>query len=118
MVKLEETYEYHQVQLPDTPGLTKCLLNADSHGTSTISLGSLLQYLATLTVKTFFLIPSLNLPCCSFVPFPRVVSLITREKRSAPPIISNSTCSVSAFSQLLFFCCCSFVCFLSTLFVS
>ena len=52
--------------------LSKCLLNTDSPGAPTTSLGSLCQCLTTLTVKKCFLTPSLNLPWCSFVPFPHV----------------------------------------------
>ena len=49
------------------------------------SQGSLFQCLTTLTVKKFFLMSSPNLPWSSFVPFSHILSLVTREKRSAPP---------------------------------
>jgi len=35
-------------------------------------------------VKNLFLMSSLNFPWCSLIPFPHVLSLVTRE-RSAPP---------------------------------
>ena len=41
--------------------LWKCLLNADRHEASSISLGSLFQYLTTCTTKKSFIISSLNL---------------------------------------------------------
>ena len=50
--------------------LSKCLLSTDRHEAPATSLGSLFQYLTTLTVKKFFLLSSLSLPWCSFVLFP------------------------------------------------
>lgn len=81
---------------PTTSGLTKnerilirtffkCHLNTDRHRTSTTSLGSLFQCLTTITVKTHFLMSHPNLPWCYFVPFPCVLSPVTREKSSVPP---------------------------------
>jgi len=67
--------------------LSKCLSNTDSLGASTTSLGSLFQCLTTLSVKKCLLMSSLNLPCNSFEPFPHVLSLDTREKRSAPQLL-------------------------------
>ena len=64
--------------------LSKCLLNPDRLGASTSSLGSLFSSLTTLSVKKFFLMSGLNLPWCSFEPFPCILSLDTREKSSAP----------------------------------
>ncbi|KAK4826821.1 hypothetical protein QYF61_011629 [Mycteria americana] len=54
-------------------------------GASTASLGSLFQGLTTVSVKKCFPMSSLNLPWCSFEPFPRVLSPDPREKSSAPP---------------------------------
>jgi len=65
--------------------LSKCPLNADRLGASTTSPGSLCQCLATLSVKKRCLMSSLNLPRCSFEPFPRIPSLDPREKSSPPP---------------------------------
>ncbi|KAK4827080.1 hypothetical protein QYF61_014182 [Mycteria americana] len=53
-------------------------------GDSTTSLGSLFQWLATLSVKNFFLISNLNLPWHNLRPFPFVLSLVTWEKRPTP----------------------------------
>lgn len=47
--------------------LSECLLNADRHGASATSLGSLFQCLSNLTVKNFFLLSSLTIPWHSFV---------------------------------------------------
>ncbi|KAK4823085.1 hypothetical protein QYF61_025707 [Mycteria americana] len=81
-----EKKEAAQTSLSGTrEALSKCLLNTDGLGASTTSLGSLLQCLTTLLVKKCFLTSSLNLPWHSFEPFPHVLSLDTREKRSAPP---------------------------------
>ena len=63
--------------------LSKCLLNTDRLRASTTSLGSLSQGLTTLSLKKCFLTSSLNLSWCSFEPFPHVLSLDTREKRSS-----------------------------------
>jgi len=51
----------------------------------TTSLVSLFQCLTTLLVKNFFLISYLNFPWNIFTLFPCILSLDTREKRSAPP---------------------------------
>lgn len=42
---------------------------------------SLFQCLTTVSVKTIFLVSTLNLPQCSLRPFPLVLSLFTCEKR-------------------------------------
>ncbi|KAK4829643.1 hypothetical protein QYF61_005936 [Mycteria americana] len=65
--------------------LSKRLLNTDRLGASTTSPGSLFQGLTTLSVKKCFLMSSLNLPWCSFEPFPDILSLDLREKSSASP---------------------------------
>jgi len=46
---------------PEVPYL-HVFLNTSSDGDSTTSLGSLFQYLTTLSIKKFFLISDLNLP--------------------------------------------------------
>ena len=48
-------------------------------------LGSLFQWPTTLSVKKFFLMANLNFPSCSFFPFPYVLLLVTRKRRSKPP---------------------------------
>lgn len=65
--------------------LSKRHLNADGQGASASSLGSLFQCLIILTVEKQFLMPGLNLPSCSFVSFPCILSLGSRKKRLAPP---------------------------------
>ncbi|KAK4815543.1 hypothetical protein QYF61_003235 [Mycteria americana] len=50
-------------------------LNVSRDGASTTSLGNLFQCFTTLIVKNVILIPSLNLPSCSFKPLPLVLSL-------------------------------------------
>jgi len=58
------------------------------------ALGSLFLCLTTFSVKNFFLISNLNFPCCNFMPFPQVLLLVTRKKRSAsaPPVPSWGSC--------------------------
>lgn len=63
--------------------VSKHLLNSSKFGTVTTSLGCLLQCPTTLPVKNLFLISSVDLSCRSLKPFPQVLLLITREKRSA-----------------------------------
>lgn len=58
------------------------------HGVSTISLGSLLQRLTTLSVKKCFLTSSLNLPWGSFEPLPNL-SLIFFFGRNARWLLKN-----------------------------
>lgn len=47
----------------------------------TTALGSLFQCLNTPLMKNFFLIANLNLSCHSFMLFPCVLSLVTKERR-------------------------------------
>lgn len=82
---MEETYRVHLVQLPGhlrvsqklklLRALSKCLLNSDRPGASTMSPGSLLQCLTTYTINNFFLMASLNLCWGSFVLSCTVTSL-------------------------------------------
>jgi len=51
----------------------------------TASLGSLLHCPTILSVKNLFLMSYLNFPWCSFIPFPHVLPLVTRERRSPTP---------------------------------
>lgn len=61
----------------------KYLLNTDKLGTLTTSLGNLFQYLNACLVKKCFKMFSLNLLCCIFEPFPCILSLNPKGKRSA-----------------------------------
>lgn len=56
-------------------------LNTFKDGDSTTFLGSPVQCLATISVKNFLLMSSLNLPWHSLRPFPLVLSLVACEKR-------------------------------------
>jgi len=53
-------------------------LKTSRDGDSTTPLGSLFQYLSTPSEKKFFLICSINLPCCNFKPLPLVLSKDSR----------------------------------------
>jgi len=57
---------------PEVPHL-HIFFNTSRDGDSTNSLGSPFCCLTTLSVKKFFLISSLNLPCCNLRPLERVV---------------------------------------------
>ena len=57
----------HQTRLPRAT--SSLALNASRDGASTPSLGNLFQCVITLTVKNFFLLSNLNLPCLSLKPF-------------------------------------------------
>ncbi|KAK4828029.1 LOW QUALITY PROTEIN: hypothetical protein QYF61_022806 [Mycteria americana] len=72
-------------------------------GDSTTSLGSLLQGLTTLSVKTFFLISSVNLPWCNLRLFSLVPLLVTREKRPTPTLLQPPfrACSLDPSPALL-----------------
>ena len=65
-------------------------LNPSRDGDSTTALGSLVQCLATLAVKTFFLISNLNLPWCNLRPLPLFLLLVTWEKRPTPHLTTTS----------------------------
>jgi len=56
-------------------------LNPSRDGDSTTALGSLVQCLTTLSVKTFFLISTLNLPWCCLRPLPLVLPLVSWGRR-------------------------------------
>lgn len=58
--------------------LSKFILKTDKHRTSS-TLGSLLQCLTAIMAKKFFLISGLNLPWCSIVLFPGILSGSQRE---------------------------------------
>lgn len=90
-----EIYKNHVIQLLDqsradqklqhvVKPLSKCLLDTDRPGALTMSLGSLFQCITTLSLKKHFLTTNLNVPWHTFEPFPHILSLDTREKRSAP----------------------------------
>lgn len=51
---------------------------------STTCLGSLLQWVTTLSISFFLLMSKLNLPWCDLKPFPLLLSLVTQEKRLSP----------------------------------
>lgn len=76
----------------------------DSGNLGAMSLGRLFQCLISSSVKNI-LIPNLNLLCWSSVPFPQVLSLITRDRRSAStPLITImrpwwGLCSVSSSAE-------------------
>lgn len=83
------TCEDHLVQLPDhfrsnhklqhiTEDVAPALLNTDSFGTSTTSLGD-----CTLTIQKFFIMSRLTHPACNFVPFPYCHWFL--EQSPAPP---------------------------------
>ena len=65
--------------------LSKRLRNTERLGASTASRGSPFQALTTLWVKKCLLASSLDLPRGGFEPFPRVLSLDSRQESSAPP---------------------------------
>jgi len=69
------------MSLSTTP---KWFLDTFRDDDSTTSLGSLLQCLATLSVKKCFLISNLNLPWRNLRPFPLVMSPVIREKIPTP----------------------------------
>lgn len=98
---LEGTFRDHLAQLVDhftdkqklsilLRSLSKCFLNADRHGVSSSSLGSLFQCLTILVVNKSFLMPSLNLFWYSLVPLLCILSLVTREQSPAPPSTSSA----------------------------
>ena len=62
------------------------LLNNSRNGDSTTPLGSLFQYLTTLTDKKLFLVSNLNLPWCNLRPFSLVLSLSHGGKRPTPSL--------------------------------
>lgn len=86
---MEGTYKDHQlhteplnIQNMFLRVLSKHFLNSTWLGAVTSSLGSLCQCPTILSLKNLFLIPNLNIPCCSFMPFSQVLLPISREKRS------------------------------------
>ncbi|XP_071588804.1 kelch-like protein 20 [Heliangelus exortis] len=64
------------------------------------------QCLTTLSVKKYFLTSSLNLPCCSFHPFPLLLSQFTKEQRLFPSSLQpplrqlKRACAWVCFSRL------------------
>lgn len=96
-MQLEGTKNDHLVQLPAhfraekklkhvvKGTVSKCFLNTDRLGASTTSLGILFQYLIILSLKKYFLMPSLNFPWHSLELFPYVLSVGIREKNSPFP---------------------------------
>jgi len=91
-ISLEGSYNDHLVQLPDDCRADEvkvccegCCPNAHSTLTDVEHGPPLREFqgLTTLLVKKCFLMSSLNLPLCSFKPFPGTLSLDTREKSSA-----------------------------------
>lgn len=65
--------------------LVRALCPMHTDRASTISLGSLFQCLVTFTVSIFFLISSLILTWCSFLPFPLILLLVSGDKRPVLP---------------------------------
>jgi len=57
-------------------------MNSDKLGAVTTSLETLFLWLVTLSVKNLFLMSSVNFTWCTFIPFPHVLSLVTREGNS------------------------------------
>lgn len=90
-LRLEKTFKNiksrHQPDLPNPiinlcPLLPyPCLLNTAGDGDSITSLSSPFQCLIYLSMRNFFLLPHLNLLCCSLCPFPHILSLVTQEQR-------------------------------------
>lgn len=68
------------VPLPMSLSTTQ-LLNTSRDSDSTTSLGSLLQYLITLSEKKFILIPNLNFPWHNLRPFSLILSVTWEEMR-------------------------------------
>ena len=64
--------------------LSKCLQNSIRLGAVTASLGNLFQCSTVLWVKNLFLTYNLNIPWHILLPFPWVLSSVTREKRTVP----------------------------------
>lgn len=64
--------------------MLKCHLNPDRFEAWTSNLGRLLLCLTILTARKFFLMPSLNLLCCSSV-HSLALSSLTRQQRPASP---------------------------------
>lgn len=64
------------------------VLNPSRDGDSITFLGSLLQYLTSLSVNKSFLIPKLNLHLYNLRPLPHVLSLVTRERDQDSPCYS------------------------------
>ncbi|NXD71520.1 TRPC1 protein, partial [Eolophus roseicapillus] len=60
------------LQTMSPKALSNLALNTARDGAFTISLGSLFQWLTTLTVKNFLLISNLNFPCFSLNPLPLI----------------------------------------------
>jgi len=75
---------------------SKHFLNSDRLDAMTTSLGSLFQWLTTLSVKNLFQMSNLIFPWCSFTPFSHVLLLVTRERISAPPspLLSLRNCTL------------------------
>jgi len=63
----------HQTRLLQAP--SNLALNTAREGAATASLGNRFQGLTTFTVKSLFLMPSLNLPSVSLKPLPLVLPL-------------------------------------------
>ena len=59
-------------------------LNTSRDADSITSLGSLFQFLTTLSAKKFFLLFNLNLPWHNLRPFLLILSPVTSEKRPTP----------------------------------
>lgn len=64
----------HETVSPSTR--FRCLLTTSRDGNSITSLGNLFQCPITITVKFFFLISNLNLPCLNSRPFPLLLSFL------------------------------------------
>lgn len=69
-----------------------CSLNSDRFAIMTTSLRSLFKRPKTLSMKNLFLMSNLNFPWCSFIPFPYVLPLITREEL-------NNSCSAALLTE-------------------
>lgn len=78
--------------------LSKLFLNRDRLSAVTVPLCNLFQCWVTLWVKNLFLVSSLTLPWLSFMQFPRVLSLVTRVKRSASPHDQDEVSLQSSFN--------------------
>lgn len=78
------------------------LANTSRGGNLTPSLGSLFQFLATLSTKKLFLIFNLNILWRNWIPFPLALSLVPWEKRLTPTRLQppcREQCSCSEVTQ-------------------
>lgn len=66
---------------------SRCSLNSWQAWCLITSLRTLFQWLTSLSVKNLFLMSNLNVPWCSFIPFPCVLWLVSRGRRAPVPLL-------------------------------